>query len=328
MKIAYFHWNKNNGPSIVKSFRPLINKIKETETVEEYYVPYQGVSPLKIFRNIIFIYKHRTKQGINHITGDIHYGILGLIGCKSVLTIHDDYAMVTATKGWLDRFYKWLFWLYLPIKLADKVICISENTKQKIDKFVKNRKTGVLTHHTFGSFSYTSKVFNTNCPIVLQIGTNPQKNLETTIKALSELNCKLRVIKRMSEIQHQLANSLGIDYSNVFDLSDEEIINEYQNSDIVVFPSLFEGLGMPILEGQAIGRAVITSNIPPMNTVAGKGALLLNNPSDEQEYRVGILRIIEDFAYRENLIAEGLKNVKQYTLQMVLQKYLNLYNSI
>jgi hypothetical protein len=130
MKIVYFHRNKNNGTSIIKSFRPLINKICETENIEEYYVPYRGASPLDIIRNILFVYKHHTKNGINHITGDIHYCILGLIGCKSVLTIHDDYAMLTANKGILDKIYKWLFWFYLPIKLANEVICISKNTKQ------------------------------------------------------------------------------------------------------------------------------------------------------------------------------------------------------
>jgi glycosyltransferase involved in cell wall biosynthesis len=328
MKIIYFHWNKNNGPSIVKSFRPLIDKIKETETVEEYTMPHQGASPLKIFKNIIFIYKHRSKQGINHITGDIHYGVLGLIGCKSVLTIHDDYAMITATKGVLDKFYKWLFWYYLPIKFAEKVICISENTKQKIDKLVKNKKTEVLTHHTFDRFKYVPKVFNTDYPVILQIGTNFQKNLETTIKALAGLKCKLRVVKKMNEQQHQSAQIAGIDYSNVFDLSDEEIINEYKNADIVVFPSTFEGLGMPILEGQATGRVTITSNIPPMNIVAGKGTLLLSNPFDEQEYKNVILKVINDEKLRQTLINEGLKNAQKYSISEVVNKYLKVYNDL
>lgn len=328
MNITYFHWAERNGPSIVKSFRPLIDKLKETESVEEYYVPCLGASPLKTLKNILFIRKHRTKQGINHITGDIHYGILGLMGCKSILTIHDNYAMVTAQKGWLDRFYKWLFWFYLPVKLANKVICISESTKQRIDELVINKKTEILTHHTFDNFIYTPKVFNNNYPTILQIGTNPQKNLETTIKALSGINCRLRVVKKMSEAQHQLAKAYNIDYSNVFDLTDKEVIAEYENADIVVFPSLFEGFGMIILEAQAVGRVVITSNIPPMNTVAGDEAYLLNNPIDIQAYKKAVLKIINDHTLRKNLIKNGLQNVKKYSIKEVISKYMNLYNQI
>jgi len=328
MKIIYFHRNKNNGPSIVKSFQLLINKVKENETVAAYYVPHQGASPLTVARNILFVFKHRNKQGINHITGDIHYCVLGLIGCKSVLTIHDDYAMVTATKGWFDKLYKWIFWFYLPVKLADKVVCISENTRQRIDKLVKNKKTEIITHHTFDNFPYSPKVFNFNCPVILQIGTNPQKNLETTIKALAGINCKLRVIKKMSESQQLLAQSLKIDYSNAFDLSDDEIINEYKNADIVAFPSLFEGLGMPILEGQAIGRVVLTSNIPPMNRIAGNSAYFLNNPLDENEYKIAVVKIINDSQLQNKLIQAGINNVRKYTINESVSKYMNLYGQI
>ncbi|MDR2410501.1 MAG: glycosyltransferase, partial [Bacteroidales bacterium] len=146
--VTYFHWAKNNGPGIGRGFHPLIDKMKTVATVQEYYVPYNGSLPWNLIRNIRFVYKHRNKTGINHVTGDIHYCILGLIGCKSVLTIHDDYAIVKAHRGISDRIFKWIFWMYLPIKLAGKVVCISETTKNKIDSLVKNNKTKVLCHHS------------------------------------------------------------------------------------------------------------------------------------------------------------------------------------
>jgi glycosyltransferase involved in cell wall biosynthesis len=326
VNITYFHWAKNNGPSIGRSFRPLIDKMKTVATVQEYYVPHNGSLPLNLLRNIRFVYKYRNKTGINHITGDIHYCILGLIGCKSVLTIHDDYVIIKAHRGILDKIFKWIFWLYLPIKLADEVICISEATKSKIDKLVKNNKTKVLCHHSVDTeFKYVSKIFNTDCPTILQVGTAPQKNLETTLKSLVGIKCKLRVVKKMTPEQHILAQSLKIDYTNVFDLSDSEIINEYVNSDIVVFPSLYEGLGLPIIEGQATGRVIITSNIAPMNVVSGGVAVLLDNPLDVQEYRNAIMRIIQDASFREKIILDGLENAKKYTVESAMKKYLNLY---
>jgi glycosyltransferase involved in cell wall biosynthesis len=168
-------------------------------------------------------------------------------------------------------------------------------------------------------------VFDTDCPTVLQVGTASHKNLETTLKALAGIKCRLRVVQKMTLEQHILAQSLKINYTNVYDLSDSEIVNEYVNSDIVVFPSLYEGLGLPIVEGQATGRVVITSNIEPMNLVSGKVAVLLNNPLDVQEYKNAIMRIIQDDSFREKVIFDGLENAEKYTTESAMEKYLSLY---
>jgi glycosyltransferase involved in cell wall biosynthesis len=327
LSITYFHWAKNSGVSITRNIRPLIDKMNALAIVNEYYVPYSGSLPWNLIRNIYFVYKHRNRNGINHISGDIHYCVLGLLGCKSVLTIHDDYAIVKARRGILDKIFKWIFWLYLPIKLANKVVCISEATKIRIDKLVKNNKTKVLCHHSVDTeFKYVPRVFNADCPTILQIGATPQKNLETTLKALAGIKCKLRVVKKMTPEQHILAQSLKIDYTNVYDLSDSEIVNEYVNADIVVFPSLYEGFGVPIIEGQAVGRVVITSNIAPMNSVAGGVAVLLNDPLDVEEYRNAILYTIQDSSFREKIIEDGLKNAKKHTIEEIVKRYCDLYN--
>lgn len=328
MNIIFFHWANNNGPSIVRSFRPFIDKLKETDTITEYRVPCKGGNPINIIKNILFVYRHRNKKGINHITGDIHYCILGLLGVKSVVTIHDDYAMVTAS-SLLKKIYRYFFWIFLPVKLSNVTVCVTKETKRKIDLLVHNKKTIVITHHSIdSSYHNFPKKFNEKNPIILQIGTNHQKNLETTIKALVNIKCKLKVIKRMTKQQHQLATDLHIDYSNAFDLTDEEILEEYIKSDIVVFPSLYEGLGLPIVEGQAIGRPVITSNISPMNWVAGNGAVLLNNPTNIEEYREAILHLIHDEGYRESIINRGIKNVERFSLMTSINAYKMLYKSI
>jgi glycosyltransferase involved in cell wall biosynthesis len=120
--------------------------------------------------------------------------------------------------------------------------------------------------------------------------------------------------------QHLLAQSLNIDYSNAFNLSDREIIDEYINSDIVVFPSLYAGLGLPVLEGQATGRVIVSSNTAPMNSVSGEVAVLLSNPQDVQEYRNAIMKIIQNATFREKVILDGLENAKKYTVITAVKK--------
>ena len=328
MEIFFFHWSTTCGPSITRSFDPLIKELKKEHTVKEFRVPYAGANPINVIRNILFVHKHRTSKGINHITGDIHYCILGLIGVKSVLTIHDDYAIIKAPNI-LNRIYKWIFWIYLPIKLADRVLCITEETMLKIQKHIHTRKLQVLTQHVpEDGFVFSSHHFNTECPLIVQIGTDKQKNLESTLYALEGIKCKLRVIQRMTRQQHVLAKKLKIDYSNAYNLTANQIIDEYKNADFVVFPSLYEGFGMPTIEAQAIGRVIITSNIPPMNWVSGRDAIFLNNPLDIDEYRKMIREVIYNQNLRERTIISGLKNVKRFSLETVVTNFVRLYKGI
>ncbi len=329
MDITFFHWNEKMGPSIVKSFRPMIDHLKLSHDVRELRVPYEGSNPVKMFKNIMFVRRNRSRRGINHVTGDIHYCILGLIGSHSVLTIHDDYAVSHARRGPLDVAFKWIFWLWLPIKAADRVVCISEATKEKIDGLVRNKKTVVIANHALdGSFRFVRREFDAVDPTVLQVGTFKNKNLETTIRALAGLKCRLRVIKKMTESQRDLARAEGVNYTNIYDLTNEQVALEYAGADIIAFPSTYEGFGLPIIEGQATGRVVITTDRAPMNDVSGGAAVLLADPLDAAEMRRAIDAVISDKALRDGLVAQGLQNVKRFTAEAAAQKYLSLYEDL
>ena len=78
-----------------------------------------------------------------------------------------------------------------------------------------------------------------------------------------------RIIGNIDETTKKLLLEKGIEYSCNSNLTHRQIVDEYCKADIINFPSLFEGFGMPIIEGQAIGRVVVTSNIPPMIDIAG-----------------------------------------------------------
>ena len=96
---------------------------------------------------------------------------------------------------------------------------------------------------------------------------------------------------------------------------------------MVVFVSTYEGFGLPILEGNAVGRPVITSNISSMPEVAGDAACLVN-PFDEAEIRNGVLKVIKESSYRQELVAKGLINVKRFRPEEIAKQYAELYKDI
>jgi glycosyltransferase involved in cell wall biosynthesis len=96
---------------------------------------------------------------------------------------------------------------------------------------------------------------------------------------------------------------------------------------MVVFASLYEGFGLPILEAQAMGRPVITSNFGAMREAAGDGALLVD-PYSVEEIRDAILRIKREPALREDLIAKGLRNAAKYRADAVAERYAGIYRRL
>ena len=323
--IVYFHRNIRAGFSInkvTKSYTSLIhNKV-------EHYVPSYRALPFSILNNLWFVRRHRKKYQINHITGDIHYCMISLIGCKSVLTVHDTNSVTYGSKS---HFYKWfrrIFWFTIPLKIATKVTCISNETKRHLEQITKRKDIEVIMNPISPGFKPYIKEIISNPPNVLLVGTNYKKNVIRTIRALEGINCILTIIGTIDErIVSELSNC-HIKYVNKTNLSDEEIISEYINCDVVSFASLFEGFGMPIIEAQAIGRVVVTSNIPPMNEVANSKNAILVNPYSVESIREGLIRAISDDNLRNSLIKEGLNNVQKFKPENIAKLYQALYDSI
>mgnify|MGYP000076015194 CR=1 FL=1 len=325
--ITFFHRNHKCGYSIYKVFKTIESELKsQNQEIEEYFMPSQYSMPWDIIRNSIFTFKHRNTKGINHISGHIHDVTLGLIGCKTILTIHD-LVFIDNVKNPLKKIYKWLFWLYIPVKLADKVICISNETKRKVLKHIKTDKITVIYNPIDPTFKYVPKAFNQECPTILHIGTFWNKNLERTIEALEGINCHLRVIGEIDNRILQLLQEKKIQFSNVKGLSDEEIRQEYINCDIVNFPSIYEGFGMPVIEGQQTGRVIITSAIEPIKEIANDGAYFIN-PYNVDDLRTAYLEIIKNQTLRNDLIEKGLHNVKRFDAKKIATQYIDVYKNI
>jgi len=326
MKINYFFRNPKNGYSIHRVFRTLIEELEKSVKIVINEVPCEGSLPISVIKNNIFTYKKREKQTINHVTGHIHDVLLALIGTKTILTVHD-LVFLDNVRNPFKRFYKWLFWLYLPIKIADKVVCISNQTKQNILSKIKSDKLIVIHNAVDPIFKFSEKPFNQEKPIILHIGTGWNKNLDKTIQALEGIKCHLRIIGKLKDSQLDFLKDYNIEYSNQFDLTDEDIRDEYLNCDIVNFPSIYEGFGMPVIEGQKTGRIVVTSKIEPLIEVAAEGASFVI-PDDISSIREAYLKIINDELYRTNLIEKGLQNAKRFSVENISKQYIELYQNL
>ncbi|WP_282164928.1 glycosyltransferase family 4 protein [Cellulophaga baltica] len=326
MKIKYYFRHPKVGHSIHRVFRTLLQEIKKKDDIEIIEMPYKGSMPWDVIKNNLFVYKKKDKKSIHHVTGHIHDVLLALIGVKTVLTIHD-LVFLDNVKNPFKKFYKWLFWLYLPIKIADRVVCISNQTKNNILTKISTKKLVVIYNPIDPIFQFKEKKFNKKKPVILHIGTDWNKNLDNTIEALAGVKCHLRIIGKLKDHHLESLEKFQVEYSNASNLSDIEIKDEYVNCDIVNFPSIYEGFGMPIIEGQRTGRIVLTSNLEPLIEVSSNSAILVD-PFDINSIKNSYLKIIEDDKYREEIIKRGLENTKRFTVEKIALQYQNIYRQI
>lgn len=326
LEVNFFHRNSRCGFSIYKVFGTIEKELFKRVEVVDFFMPSHNSMPWDIIRNSIYTFKHRNKKDINHISGHIHDVILGLIGCKTVLTIHD-LVFIDNVRNPIKKFYKWLFWLYIPVKLADKVTCISNETKRKVLQHINTDKIEVIYNPIDPSFKYVSKAFDEDCPIILHIGTFWNKNLERTIYALEGIKCHLRIIGDIDTHILQLLESKRINFSNAKNLTDEAIRQEYINCDIVNFPSIYEGFGMPIIEGQQTGRVVVASKIAPLTEISGD-AVIYVDPYDITSMHKAYLTTITNREMREKYISKGLENVKRFQVENIANQYMRIYKTM
>ncbi len=325
MKINYFFRHPKVGFSIQRVLQTVVLGVQREFQTEDIFLPNPKSGIRAIFQNGFFV---RNRQAaINHVTGDAHYLLYFLNKINTVVTVHD-IMYYSCLSGLKKKLWKVLY--INSLKRAKKVIFISDFAKKQVlnEINLEANKYLVIPNPVSPDFICHDHEFNDEKPRVLHIGGKlERKNLPRTIEALKDLNCHLRIIGRLSERNRKLLDDSKLDYSNVFDLTNEEIVNEYVKSDIINFPSLFEGFGMPIIEGQAVGRIVITSNLAPMNQVAGEGAVLVN-PEDVEGIKQAYLKVIGDKEFRNSIKEKGFENVKKYQLDKITKQYIELYNEI
>jgi len=285
------------------------------------------VTSTNILNRIYLIFCAYFQQGdINHICGDINFISTLLNKKKTIITLSDNYSMIRL-KG-LKKILYYIFWLKLALYKCNKIISISTKTSKEILKYFPKYKKKIIKIDICIQKIFKKKLKEIkSIPQILIIGTAANKNFYNSISAISKINSEVLIIGKLDQQKLLLLKKLKVKYNNYLNLSDHEVYKVYCKSDILLFASTYEGFGMPILEAQAVGRPVITSNIEPLTYVGGKGALYVN-PASVQSIKLALKELISNNALRKKLIINGLDNIKRFSVQAILQQHYDCYKAI
>jgi glycosyltransferase involved in cell wall biosynthesis len=311
--------------SIEKIFNQLSGDPAWEFPTEKAYAPFPSSSLMAIFRNLLFA--RRQRADIYHVTGDIHYAVLAMPRKRVLLTIHDCVFMHRSS-GLKRRVFKWLF-LDLPVRYCRMITTISEATKRDIVQYTRCSpdKVIVIPNPLSGTIRCQPSAFREHSPVILFIGTTPNKNLERVITALQGIDCTLHIIGHPPPAMLALLEQHHIRYIQRANLTEEELADQYVASDLVLFPSVFEGFGLPVIEAQKAGRPVITSNLSPMKEVAGLGACLVD-PYDPASIRQAVMKVIADKEFREQIVQAGFQNTARFTSEKIAGQYMACYRQL
>jgi len=204
------------------------------------------------------------------------------------------------------------------LKNANKIIAISENTKKDLVELYNGDPEKIkVVHHGVNTRNQTFNKTLHKDPYILYIGRlETKKNIQGIIRSFE-------LLKKRYQVPHKLilAGLKGYGYGKL-NFSEDIVLKNYVsekekwqllgNADMFVFPTFYEGFGMPILEAQISGCPIITSNVSSMPEVAGQGAILVE-PRNVEEICDRMYQVIQDQEFRKRLINEGYENVKKFS---------------
>ena len=277
-----------------------------------------------------------------------HYVLPPLVPCRSVVTIHDCIHL--------------MFPQYLPNRMAlayarvsialaarraTRVMTVSESSKRDILRFfdVEPDKISVIYNgidERFGlepreeDVARVRERYQLQDPFVLYAGNvKPHKNLERLIEAFDLVRKRgfnqLKLVLIGDEISkyaelrravhshqlHKYVRFLGY-------LPEETLAAMYRLAGVFVFPSLYEGFGLPPLEAMASGTPVVTSNVSSLPEVAG-GAAILVDPYDPVSIADGVARVLGDASLRQELRVKGLARARQFSWETYIRRVREIY---
>lgn len=281
---------------------------------------------------------------------DIFHGLSGELPLrwnsrpiKKVVTIHDlIFERYPEYYTWIDR--KIHFWKFKKAaRSADKIIAISEQTKEDIIHYLKvpENKIEVVYQGCHASFkeiqseeilAQIKEKFNLPEKFLLNVGTiEPRKNLLNVVKALKDSKIPLIVVgakkpKYFKLIEKEIKKG-KVDVQFLSGVSMEELAGIYKLADIFIYPSFFEGFGIPIIEALFSETVVITCNTSCLPEAGGPDSVYVN-PESVEDIRAKINFLWDNESERKRRAEKGLQFVQKFNDEVIAQDLMKVYQTL
>jgi len=298
-------------------------------------------------------YRYRTivkrnvhHDNVKHVTNqELAYLLKYLDLEKTIVTCHDLIPWAyekNHSKIWKDNMDG--------IKKAKQIITISQFSKSEIIKYLDYPEERIhiisdAVDHEFYKPNRDRTILkkfkiSDNDKVVLYVGSEtPRMNLDFLLKSLSKLkkifpNFKLIKIGEPQSFgaRNHFLNSIiemGLEENVIFVgyVAEEELPKWYNASDLLVYPCLYAGFGLPPLEAMACGTPVITSNTTSLPEVVGDAGIMVD-PDDEEAMTKSIYKVLTDQDLTDDLIKKGLKRSKLFNWEESAKNTLKVYNLV
>jgi glycosyltransferase involved in cell wall biosynthesis len=259
---------------------------------------------------------------------------------KLIVTIHDVKPLLFSTGRHTPSLVERIV---VPDRRAviDHVVTVSTASSLDIQRLLgypAQRVTVIYPGVDLKRFSPAVPASGIDSPYVLAVaGADPTKNVETLIKAFARVPSSLRDrhklilvgdLRRRPELG-ELVKELGLGAQTVFAgiVSDEQLIELYQHAAVFVFPSRYEGFGLPVLEAMACGCPVVSSNASSLPEVVGSAGFL-RDPSDVDGFAEDITLLLSDASRRKQLRDQGVRRAAQFSWERTARELVALYGKV
>ena len=281
-----------------------------------------------------------------------HYVLPPLTPCRSVVTIHD--CIHLRFPQYLPNRIAYAYArasLWTATHRAARVITVSEASKRDILSYfnIPESRVEVIYNAIDERFwrqppademDRVRERYQLNAPFVLYTGNiKPHKNLERLIEAFN-------MLRQAPYLKHVQLLIIGDEISKYATLrrtvhryklhkhvrffgfvSDQTLAALYRLADVFVFPSLYEGFGLPPLEAMASGTPVITSNVSSLPEVVGDAALMID-PYDPGAIADAMRRVLTDAQLRSELRAKGLDRARSFSWERSIRRVRDIYDEV
>lgn len=268
--------------------------------------------------------------------------------CPTVVTIHDLQEFYTDKYGKVRGLYRKVI-NFIAARLADRILTASEHSRKDISRLLRvPEEKVVVTYYGVEAafqlrdrsqcFKRVDTKYRTSDKYVISVGElHPGKNFVRLIEAFSSLKArslphKLVIVGKKGWKYEQIfgaVRGLGLQDEIIFTgyVPEEDLPLLYGGAELCVYPTLYEGFGLPAMEAMACGTPLVASNVSSLPEVVDDAGILFN-PYNVDEIAEAIYEVLDNEELRRELIRKGLKRAKKFSWKKTATETLEVYRDV